>query len=218
LAKEESARRLSDKAELARLEAEAAARRTEFEELMGKGKEGKEGAKDGDKAPASAKKVSKEESLVQSASYNVDVNQPKMSQRKSDPIASSTGWLGPGHDPDAKRLPSPEDVVAYAHDRPLDHDIVTTHKNIANAEETLGHKLDLPKSAGFSALASDMRSDPPWNSHDGYETRDLVADTSDLHRALNGLDIRYPDQTLSSDMKDAQSSLKATEKLLGHQL
>lgn len=198
-------------AEVARLEAEADKRRDEFENLMGKGKEGKKEAKDGEKAAADEPKTAKESSLIQSSSYNMDANQPKMSQRKSDPIASSTGWLGPGHDPDAKRLPSPEEVVTYANDRPLDHDIVTTHKNIANAEETLGHKFDLPKSAGLSALASDMRSDPPWNSHDGYETRDFVSDKSDLHRALNGLDIRYPTPELSHDIKDSQSNLRATE-------
>jgi len=55
---------LGDKKELARLEAEAQARREEFEELMGNKKEGKKEAKDGDKAPASEKKVSKEESLI----------------------------------------------------------------------------------------------------------------------------------------------------------
>jgi len=140
-----------------------------------KGEEGKESAKqagDGGKAPASEAEEKKEASFIQSSSYGMDINSPKMSQRKSDPIASSTGWLGPGHDPDAPRKPSAEEVVTYANDRPLDHDIITTHKNIANAENDLGHKLDLPKSAGLSVLSSDMRSDPAWNSHDGYETRD----------------------------------------------
>ena len=215
---EEAARTLKEKAELKRLDAEAAARQAEFDELMGKGKEEKKEAKDGDAAPASEPKAAKEESLIQSSSYNMDFNQPKMSQRKSDPIASSTGWLGPGHDPDAPRKPSAEEVVDYAHDRPLDHDIVTTHKNIANAEEALGHKFDLPKSAGLSVLASDMRSDPPWNSHDGYETRDLVADKSDLHSALNGWNIKYPEPELSNDIKDSQNALKSTEKKMGHKL
>jgi len=65
-----------------------------------------------------------------------------------------------------------EEVVADAHARPLDSDIIHTRQNLENTEKTLGHKWQLPKAAGLAALGSDMRSDPPWNSHDGYELGD----------------------------------------------
>jgi len=119
-----------------------------------------------------------------------------MSLAKSDPICSSTGWCGPGHVPHDEAHEG-DQRVDYGHNRPLDSDIINTQKHLKNTEEKLGHQWKLPKPAGLAALGSDMRSDPPWNSHEGYETRDHQAGVNDLHKFLNGLNIEYPEPHLS---------------------
>jgi len=144
--------------ELKRLEEDAAEKKADFDEMMGKGDKKEE-----------KKEEKKEASLISIYGMETKTNKgiPSMSQARSDPICSSSGWCGPGH--------VPHDVpheVDYGHDAPLDSDIINTHTNLKNTEKTLGHTWKLPKSAGLAALGSDMRSDPPWNSHDGYETRD----------------------------------------------
>ena len=59
------------------------------------------------------------------------------SEKKSDPICSSSGWCGPNIPPKPKPG-SAEAEVLYPTDVPLDSDIKNSHKSLEDAEKKLG--------------------------------------------------------------------------------
>jgi hypothetical protein len=144
---------------------------------------------------------------------------------KSDPICSSSGWCGEEW-PHAKA--ERDKIVQYPVDLPLDKDIIDSQTHLKDQEADKGawtmnkepsaygkkpaQKKEKSEVMDKTKLQTevDVRSDPPHNSDDGYETRYMnPSDPKDI--------VEYKtDNALDSDIIATQKHYKSSEKTEGH--
>jgi hypothetical protein len=81
------------------------------------------------------------------------LNGPKPLQKKSDPNCNSAdGCLTDTVDPFTKKSDPGYPINYKVPDYGIDHDIKVSQENLKNTEETLGHKLQVPKEEAKKAL------------------------------------------------------------------
>lgn len=148
-------------------------------------------------------------------------NDPK--DKKSDPICSSAGWCG---QPWPDSMKDKREIVEYKTGLPLDKDIRDTQSHMADQEAVHGtwtmdkepknYKKEakteekMIKEKSKLQTTVDLRSDPAFNSDDGYETRYM--NPSEKEKI-----IQYPhDLAYDSDVIATQAHIKEGESNLGH--
>lgn len=190
------------------------------------------------KCHSSAQKEQKTEAPAAKAADQKKVEAQRAQQpkgptgSKSDPICSSSGWCG---EPWAWSKEEKAKIVQYPVGLPLDKDIRDTQTHLKDQEAEKGtwnmdkdpskykkqkaepkkekkekkDKKEIKEKTKLQTEA-DERSDPPFNSDDGYETRYMnPSDDKDI--------VKYKtDNALDSDVIATQKHFKQQEKEQSH--